>query len=223
MRPKLHNQRSVGDECAVEESGSPDRLIAELASRQRGVVSHKQLVAAGVKRKAINRRVRSGRLHTVHRGVYLVGHTVPANGAREVAAILACGTGAVVSHRSAANLWGPLPHPANPRLVDITVGGRHPGRRLGIRIHRVATLDRRDVRSLGRIPVTTPARTLLDLAAVVSSGDLERGRSRRAACANSWMPVASGISLNATPARQGPECCGSWSRPAGPSRARRPS
>jgi very-short-patch-repair endonuclease len=137
-------------------------------------VSRGQLLTARIESGAINRRVRSGRLHPVHRGVYLVGHAVLAHGAREFAAILACGPGTVLSHCSAAYLWQLLPYPAKPGPVDVTVRGRERARRARIRIHCVAALDRRDVRTLGRIPITTPARTLLDLATVVHPHTLER-------------------------------------------------
>ena len=149
-----------------------ERAIAELASRQRGVVTRNQLRANGVSLAAIDHRLRSGRLHSLYRGVYLVGHAVPPRGARDLGAVLACGPGSVLSHRSAAALW--RLHPAQPTVVDVTVPGRRCDSKRGIRVHRVALLDRRDVRKLGGIPVTTPARTLLDLAADVRGRELER-------------------------------------------------
>jgi very-short-patch-repair endonuclease len=82
-----------------------------------------------------------------------------------MAAVLACGDGAVVSHRSAAHLWALLPYPAPQHPIDVTVPSRHSRLRPGIRVHRVDRLDPRDVRTHNRVPVTTPARTLLDLAA----------------------------------------------------------
>ena len=91
-----------------------------------------------------------------------------------MAALLACGTGAVVSHRSAAHLRELLPYPANPPPVDITLPARDAGARRGIRTHRVRALDRRDVRTFERMPITTPARTLLDLAANLTAAELER-------------------------------------------------
>jgi very-short-patch-repair endonuclease len=150
-----------------------DAAIARLAARQRGVVSIKQLHAAGFDTAAVKRRCRAGRLHRLHRGVYLVGHTVAPEHAAEVAALLACGAGSVVSHRSAARLWG-LPtfrHWTTP--VEIIVPGRDPGRRPGITIYRARTLDARDHRRVEGIRATTPARTLLDLAAEIPITDLE--------------------------------------------------
>ena len=171
-------------------SGHPGRArsrrIASLAGQQRGLVTRAQLLELGLTRHAIDNWVRSGRLHALHRGVYLLGYAKPSEGARELAALLACGPGAVVSHGSAAALWHLLP--GWPSDVDVTLAGRHCGPKRGIRIHRVVTLDRRDVRRLGGIPVTTPARTLLDVAAALPARNLEqalaeaqaRGLMRRA-------------------------------------------
>jgi very-short-patch-repair endonuclease len=171
MRTELGGSRSGDRESAVID----DRAIARIAARQRGLVSRAQLLDVGIRSGAINRRVRSGRLHPVHRGVYMVGHTAPVHGARELAAVLACGPGAVVSHASTAHLLKLLPHPARPRPVDVTVpGGRDPAKRPGIRIHRVESLDPRDTRTLHGIPATAPARTLLDLATVLPPYLLER-------------------------------------------------
>jgi very-short-patch-repair endonuclease len=171
MPTKSRGSRSEDHETAVRDI---DRLIAGFAARQRGVVSRAQLIAAGIHSDAIKLRVRSGRLHTVHRGVYLVGHSAPMDGARELAAVLACAQGAVVSHLSAAHLLKLLPHPAKPRPVDVTVRSRDRARRAGIRIHCVESLDRRDTRRLHGIPITTPARTLLDLATALPPYMLER-------------------------------------------------
>jgi very-short-patch-repair endonuclease len=113
---------------------------------------------------AIDSWVKRRLLHPVFRGVYLVGHRVAPAGAWEMAAVLATGDGAVVSHSSAAHLWALLPYPAQPRPIHITVHGRQPSQRPGIRLHRVRSLHRRDVRTFERIPITTPARTILDLA-----------------------------------------------------------
>jgi very-short-patch-repair endonuclease len=150
-----------------------DWAIAKLATRQHGVVSRTQLLTAGVTRHEIEWRLATGRLHAVHRGVYRVGHRAPGARAPEMAAALACGAGAVVSHRSAAYLWQLLPYPANPPPVDIMVAGRRV-RRPRIRIHRVHALDDRDTGLRDRVPITVPARTLLDLASDLPIHLLER-------------------------------------------------
>jgi very-short-patch-repair endonuclease len=146
--------------------------IARLASRQRGVISRTQLLEAGLTRNAIDIWLRSRRLHPLYRGVYLLGHAHPAAGARELGAVLACGPGAVISHLSATALWRLLR--LETEVVEVTVAGRDRRHRRGIRLHRVRTLDRRDVHKLGGIPITTPARTLLDVAAALPARNLEQ-------------------------------------------------
>jgi very-short-patch-repair endonuclease len=168
-----------------------ERVIADLAARQRGVVTRAQLLEIGLTRDAIDNWVKSARLHSLYRAVYLLGHARPMEGARELAAVLASGPDAVLSHGSAARMWRLLSVEAAD--VDVTVPGRDCRSRPGIRMHRVAALDRRDVRKLGGIPITTPARTILDLAAAVSSRELERALSeaqaRRLAPRNQLLPL----------------------------------
>lgn len=146
--------------------------MAAVAASQRGVISHAQLRAAGLGRGAVANRVANGRLHRVHRGVYLVGHPAPAPLAKEVAAVLACGPDAVLSHRSAAALWRLLP--TDGGHVDVTVLGRRRGRHAGVRVHRPRHLDESATCLRERIPTTTAVRTLLDLAEVVDERELER-------------------------------------------------
>jgi predicted transcriptional regulator of viral defense system len=173
MRRKS-GSRSSGDRARGVHGAGPsrERAIADLAARQRGVLTRRQLVAAGLSEHAIDHRLRSGRLHALYRGIYLLGHAAPVPGARELGAVLACGPDSVVSHRTAAGLWKLLPHV--PGEVEVTVGGRRCESKRGIRVHRVAHLDPRDVRKLGGIPITTPARTILDLAATAASRELEQ-------------------------------------------------
>jgi len=143
-----------------------------MATAQHGFVTYAQLRAVGIGPNAIAHRVERGRLHRWHTGVYLVGHeAVPPLG-HEMAAVLACGEGALISHRTAASLWS-LPAPTGD-AVDVTVVGRDPGRRRGVRVHRVRFLHPTDLRRHQGIPLTSPARTLIDLAEVVSRRDLER-------------------------------------------------
>jgi predicted transcriptional regulator of viral defense system len=98
---------------------SPDIWIARLAARQHGVISVGQLIAAGLTYEAIRRRVRAGRLHRVFRGVYAVGHRSLTFQGWWMAAVLACGEGAVLSHLSAAMHWGLLKARRGP--IDVTV------------------------------------------------------------------------------------------------------
>ncbi len=152
---------------------SADRELARLAARQHGVVSRIQLRAAGLGDGAIGHRVRAGRLHPIHRAVYAVGHPLLSDRGRFLAAVLACGDGAVLSHRSAAALWGI--QPLAPRAVDVTIpvqSGR--SQRRGVTVHRTRRLPPSEVRRKDGIPVTSPARTLVDLAEVVADRPLER-------------------------------------------------
>ena len=147
-----------------------DEAIAELAGHQHGVVAREQLVALGVGTRAIEHRLEHGRLHRVHRGVYAVGHRVISREARWMAAVLACGGHAALSHASAGALWGL--RPSSRVWADVTVARNlHPRR--GIAVHRVVLPADEVTVELG-IPVTTPARTLFDLAAVIRPGALER-------------------------------------------------
>jgi predicted transcriptional regulator of viral defense system len=92
-----------------EKSASPDHAAARVAGRQHGVVSVGQLAVTGLTHDSIRRRVEAGRLHRIHRGVYAVGHRALSMEGVWMAAVLACGGGAALSHRSAAALWRMLP------------------------------------------------------------------------------------------------------------------
>jgi very-short-patch-repair endonuclease len=143
-------------------------VIAALAARQHGVVSRSQLLAAGLGRGAVDRRVAVARLHPLHRGVFAVGHRVLTKHGVWMAAVLAAGDGAALSHRSAAELWG-IRHTQRSR-IDVTVP-RHRRGRPGVEYHQtVLPLD--EVTTERGIAVTNPARTLLDLAAVLTPQQL---------------------------------------------------
>jgi very-short-patch-repair endonuclease len=130
------------------------------------------LLRAGVTGRQIKRRLAASRLHEVHRGVYLVGHDVPAPHARETAGLLASGPRSVLSHRTAAALWDLLPYPAQER-VCVTVPPGHGAARPNLRIHR-GILDRRDIRFAGGLRRTSPPRTILDLSEELGDDQLER-------------------------------------------------
>jgi hypothetical protein len=133
-----------------------DRALAALAARQHGVVTVAQM---GLTRAGIAHRVRAGRLHRVRRGVYAVGHARLSQRGVWMAAVLAVGEGAVLSHLCAAVLWQAWRR-AVPHLDVVTPRDR---RVRGIRVHRCRNLDRRDVTVRDGVPVTTVARTLVDL------------------------------------------------------------
>ena len=146
-----------------------EERIAALAARQRGYVTRRQLLDIGLRSDAISYRVKSGRLIRVYTGVYAVGHlpTLPQD--RAVGALLACGPGAVLSHGSAATLWGVFRRWDSPFEVTTPSARRRPG----IRVHRAA-LTRADITTHLGVRVTSPARTLLDIAPRVT----EKTRAR---------------------------------------------
>ena len=143
-----------------------DAGIARLAARQQGVVTTRQLAAAGIGPNALAHRVATGRLARLHRGVYRVGPVTAPYG-REMAAVLA--TGGALSHHTAAALWGfRPPHDGDPH---VTVQGKDARARRGLRVHRSASLNA--AVHLG-LPLTTAARTLHDLAPLLSQAELDR-------------------------------------------------
>jgi very-short-patch-repair endonuclease len=137
---------------------SLDVLVARLATRQEGVVATDQLLALGLTRAAIKHRMRVGRLIRVHQGVYAVGHEALGDRGRAVAALLAAGPGAALSHRAAAAVYGLIP--SMPQLVDITLTSRRPRMRPGLKIHQTENTDTRRHEGLKS---TTPVQTLRDL------------------------------------------------------------
>lgn len=139
---------------------TPDLRVVEIATEQHGIVTRRQLFDAGLRREAISRRLVSGRLHRLHPGVYAVGHTAVGLHGRWLAAVLASGEGALLSHRSAAALWGMLTTSA-PQ-IDVIVPPKS-GRRSTETI-RIRRGKREGTEHLG-IPVTSPRCTLNDLAA----------------------------------------------------------
>jgi very-short-patch-repair endonuclease len=145
-----------------------DGLIAALARRQHGVVSRVQLLDAGVGREAVQHRLDHRRLHPLYRGVYAVGHRVLTPDGRRMAGVLAMGPGAVLSHRAAAAHWG-IRHFSG---VEVTLQQRR-HQRPGIRIHQLS-LPSDEVTTARGVPITTPTRTLFDLAAVVPRIQVER-------------------------------------------------
>jgi hypothetical protein len=151
-----------------------DRAIALLAEDQHGVAARAQLRALGLTEKAIAHRLRTGRLLHRYRGVYAVGHGRLSRRGRFMAAVLAAGPGAVLSHRSAAELWDMRDQSAG--RIEVTAPRR---RRLGpaVALHRRA-LPADETTSLDAIPVTTVSRTIADLAEVVPKSHCERAMAR---------------------------------------------
>lgn len=149
-----------------------DTTIVSIAARQHGVVTAAQLLQAGLSRYAVARRVHAGRIRPLHRGVYVAGPlTVPL--AMPMGAVLSCGRRAVVGHRSAAVLWQIMAPDTAAAPVDVIVPPADRRSRPGVRVHRCA-LERDESTRVEGIPVTTPARTLYDLAGALAGRDLER-------------------------------------------------
>lgn len=157
-----------------EKVDTGDLKIAELAARQHGVVSIHQLCAAGIDHDGVRYRVGVGRLHRIHRGVYAVGHPgLPLHG-RWMAAALACGEGAAVSHRSAAELWSLLEVREGPVHISVPSSSGRIRRRDAMLVHRRPTLRRDAVTRRYGIPVTKPAQTIADLKGSVPPKELRR-------------------------------------------------
>jgi very-short-patch-repair endonuclease len=149
-----------------------ERALAELATRQHGVVARRQLLALGVTERSIERWLSGQRLHEVHREVFSVGHRRVGERGRWWAGVLAYGDGAVLSHRSAAALWG-LARQRSAVEVTAPRGRQGVDRRIGAWIHR-CRLRPEDRTVRDGLPVTTVARTLFDLAEVLSPSELRR-------------------------------------------------
>jgi predicted transcriptional regulator of viral defense system len=148
-----------------------DAKVASLAGSQEAVFSLAQCVALGLGARAVQKRAQTRRWHRIHRGVYsLVPEELLTREARFIAAVLACGPGAVLSHRSAAVVQGLLRDP--PPRIDVTAPGHC--RPHGIRVHRSLTLIPQDTTVVNGIPCTTIARTLLDLGDDLTQTEHER-------------------------------------------------
>jgi very-short-patch-repair endonuclease len=183
-------------------AGWPDRRVAEVAARQRALISRRQLLALGIESSMITRALRRGRLHRMHQGIYsLVPLAALPRLASELAAVLACGDRALLAAHAAAATWGVRPSFTGD--VDVIVIGTDYGRkRAGIRVHRVEWLDPRDVRRYQGIPITSPARALLDLASDLSERELERALDE-ALIKRLVSHAAIGAVLDAYPHRRG--------------------
>jgi very-short-patch-repair endonuclease len=144
--------------------------VWDLAARQHGVVTRPQLLELGYTPKAILHRIRRGRLHAIASGVYVVGRPELSQRGRWMAAVLACGSEAALSDGAGAALWAMRP---SDGPIEITVPHGVRPRRPGIIVHR-RTLAPDDVTTHHGIPVTTPARTLIDLAVQLPRPQLER-------------------------------------------------
>jgi hypothetical protein len=147
-----------------------ERRIAAIASRQKGNVTRAQLLGAGLSESAIERRLRKGLLFVEYPGVYRVGHRAPSDEARYLAAVLACGEGAVLCGLAAAHTLDLVrSRPPEPKVLV-------PGKRriAGVRTHRTRRIEAADYWIFNGIPMTTVARTVVDLAAALPREPLGR-------------------------------------------------
>jgi very-short-patch-repair endonuclease/predicted transcriptional regulator of viral defense system len=169
MSDALHVSRLIAGKVEGVSRRRVDGPIGTLAETQHGVVSRRQLRGIGFEESGIDSRLRRGALHPIHRGVYAVGHRKLSTEGRWMAAVLALGSGVVLSHRSAGQLWGLLrgfstPEVATPRKFRP---------RVGILAHWLPTADD-ETEEVDGIPVTSVSRTLFDLSAVLKREQLER-------------------------------------------------
>lgn len=148
------------------------RRAWKLAGRQHGIVARRQLLALEFSRRAIEHRVARGRLHLVMHGIYAVGWPGLTQKRRWMVAVLACGDGAMLSHRSAAALWGIGREQRG--VVDVSVRRRCELRRPGLRVRGRPTLALEDIMWRDGIPVTSPVRTLVDIATELDPLRVER-------------------------------------------------
>ena len=142
--------------------GTVDWAIAKRAETQRGIVTLDQLREAGLEKRGASHRAAKGQLHRLHRATYAVGYLDPGRLPRLLAAVLACGEGSVLSHGTAAALWGLQDY--WPELVDVTVTCQAGRKLAGVRPHRCRRPAPEEVTVHHDIPCTTPSRTIVDLA-----------------------------------------------------------
>jgi very-short-patch-repair endonuclease len=166
---------------ATETPTDRGERIGKLAGRQHGVIARRQLRTLGMSESAISHAIAIGKLHRVFRGAYALATPRVSRRGRLSAAVLACGKGSVISHRSAGALLGLLDD--GPAVIDVSPP-REQGREIdGIRFHRVRVPRRDEVGTVDGIPCTSPARTLVDLAGAVGDWTLrscfERAAQRK--------------------------------------------
>ena len=158
-----------------------DLAASRIAARQKTLLTVEQLQACGLGHDAVAYRLKAGRLHVVFRGVYAMGCGELPPLARELAALLAYGERSFISHRSAAFVWGLLEEA--PAQVEVSVVGRNCFSRVGVRVHRIRTIDRREIRRHEGLWISSPGRAVLEVAAIASVteiGDLvDAGVGRR--------------------------------------------
>ena len=150
----------------------PEVRLARIAGRQHGVVTLRQLEAIGIGGTSVKRRVSSGRLVRLYRGVYAVGHVQRTRETRWIAAVMASGRGCFLSYFDATALW--RIYETRSATIHVTTTAQSVRKLPGIKVHRARRLDPADVTTKDGIPVTTVARTLVDLTDVLPSDRILR-------------------------------------------------
>jgi very-short-patch-repair endonuclease len=175
--PPQAGERDRGTEISTPCDACPPAgaVSADLAGQRQGVVGRRELLDAGISKHVIDGRARTGELHRKYRGVYIVGHLALAPRGEEAAALLACGDHSLISGRSAAYLWGLLDK--RPDQIHVTLVGRRCRPKPGIRLHFLGRIDDQDIGEVDSLPVTSPARTLIDFAADAEDDELEAALS----------------------------------------------
>jgi hypothetical protein len=172
LDPESGGRETQGGLSFLDQLGV-DAAVGALGAGQHGVASLEQIRSLGISASAVRQRAAAGRLHRLHRGVYsIVPRNLLAREGHWMAAVLACGPHAVLSHRSAAALHAIRTY--NGVKIDVTVPMRSSRRHEGITLHRSTTLIDADTTLVDGIPCTTVARTQLDLADVINRRGLER-------------------------------------------------
>jgi Transcriptional regulator, AbiEi antitoxin/Protein of unknown function (DUF559) len=183
-----------------ERNRSVDREVGRTATAQHGVISIDQLERAGLSKRAVSARAATGRYYRIHRGVYAVGHEAIGDRGRLLAALLACGEGAVISHGTAAAFWGILER--WPALIDVIVP-IETGRKVdGIRARRCRFPNPDEDTSIDGVRCTTVARTLVDLAGIVRRISLTRAVEAAAVQGHLDLPALD-LALDAGKGRRG--------------------
>jgi hypothetical protein len=162
----------LGARRPVPVSGPRDERIGLVASLQRGRINRAQLRMAGISDSSTDRLKAFGQLHLLHRGVFAVGHDAPIELGDETAALLAVCDGAALSHGTAAAIWGMARPGSDDGWIHVVVP-IHSASPSGVRVHRTRILEPPDVRLRHGLPVTSPARTLLDRAETLAPRQLE--------------------------------------------------
>lgn len=168
----MREDRQIDHLRGGENVGHPDEVLRALAARQHGVVARRQLLAMGLTARMVERRAAGRQLVRIHHGVYAVGHARLRREGWWMAAVLAAGPGALLSHRDAAALHGLRP-PGDRARVEVTTT-RRAASTPQVRVHATTILDARDRAIVAGIPTTSLARTLVDLAAVGTRRELRK-------------------------------------------------